>query len=81
MKDKLGRDIMVGDTLAYCRAFPTHANYPMTSLNLAKVDAVSDFAIKITSIEDDNKPTETWVVSSTIAEYVICDWAKGSQVA
>jgi hypothetical protein len=76
MKDMLDRDIMVGDTLAYSEY---HANLG-SEMKLAKVIAVAAFAVQCESTNA--VPSCTFVVSCAKSDnYVICDWAKGSQAA
>jgi hypothetical protein len=79
MKDMLDREIMVGDTLAYS---VYHSDLG-SELKVAKVIATAAFAVQCDTItRSDNEPSNTFVVSyAKSPNYVICDWAKGSQAA
>jgi hypothetical protein len=69
MKDLLDRDIMVGDKLAY----PNQQG----NICICKVVETASFAL---NVEDSNGIH--WVVSDPkLRQYVICDWAKGSDAA
>ena len=75
MKDKLNRDIMAGDTLAFA-AMEAHS---YAVLKLAKVVATSPFAVQVEDI-DDAKDKRVWVATSS-DHFIICDWGKGSDAA
>jgi hypothetical protein len=84
MKDLLGRDIMVGDTLASAAAI-ADIRYAVASLKLSKVLAVAEFAVQAVDISTDPNPevadaTPPFVLDDT-QKYVICDWAKGASAA
>jgi hypothetical protein len=77
MKDMLDREIVVGDTLAYLAtdySMATGSPDGRSFMATAKVSAIADFAAQLT-LEGD-----TTRVISEASTYVICDWAKGSDV-
>jgi hypothetical protein len=81
MKDMLDRDIMVGDTLAYVE----HYN---SRLDTAVVKETAPFAMLLTLPAYDPQDGQSLclperdivVPQGSAVDYVICDWAKGSDV-
>lgn len=77
MKDMLGRDICLGDTLAYIDNPYCSPSYPHArTLNTAKVSDMAVFALQLTPpATADAEEAKPFIISDA-SQYVICDWAK-----